>query len=206
MQKFFILVVVSIVIAFAVKSLMITDSLYHNSLAEQLSAEQIDSLISLSNQWAWLGYLLVPVFYLLKCSVIALCIGLAIFLISDKFEYEKVFDAVVTAEFVFIIPALLKLFWFLFFDTDFTIADLQNFHPLSILNLVENENLTAWQRYPLQIMNLFEVLYWFVLGYGLSIELPQFKLPKAMGIVASSYGLGLVIWMVAVMFLTLSAS
>ena len=87
----------------------------------------------------------------------------------------------------------------------YTLEDLQYFYPFSTLNIIGYEGLEPWFIYPLQVLNLFELVYWLLLGYGLSKSLKT-SMDAAMGIVVSSYGVGLLIWVVAVMFLTLNMS
>jgi hypothetical protein len=91
------------------------------------------------------------------------------------------------------------------FQTNYTLEDLQYFYPLSAINITGYENLKPWFVYPLQVLNLFEVAYWLVLAYLLGKEFKE-DIYKGLTVVASSYGVGLVIWVVAVMFFTLNMS
>lgn len=80
------------------------------------------------------------------------------------------------------------------------------FYPLSALNLFDYEQVEPWLLYPLQVLNVFELLYWFALAYGITRVLPEYDLGRAMGLVLSSYGVGLLVWVATVMFLTLTYS
>ena len=64
------------------KYLLIDESLYFNSFAEQLSYERIEQLIENERKWAWLGYVLIPVWFLIKITLVASCLWLAVFLPS----------------------------------------------------------------------------------------------------------------------------
>ena len=55
------------------------------------------------------------------------------------------------------------------------------------------------------MLNLLEVAYWFILAYLIGKELNE-NIDKGFLIVASSYGVALLIWIVGVMFLTLNMS
>ena len=109
----------------------------------------------------------------------------------------------IQAEFVMLIPGLVKLIWFLFVQTDYTLNDLQLFYPLSLLNLFEPGTLEQYLLYPLQVLNLFEVAYWFALAYGVA-RVINASLERGFGLVMASYGSGLALWVVLVMFLTVS--
>ena len=117
----------------------------------------------------------------------------------------------VKAEFVFLGVGVLKIVWFYFFQTSYTLEDLQYFYPLSALNIVGYKGLDNWFIYPLQVLNLFELAYWLLLSYFIGklafTEKDKGK-PMDLGfkIVASSYGSALLLWVVVVMFFTLNYS
>jgi hypothetical protein len=110
----------------------------------------------------------------------------------------------VKAEFIFLIPVIIKLFWFLFIKTNYSLSDFQYFSPLSALNMFQPNELEPWLLYPLQVLNVFEIFYWIILAYLLSKEIPELDLNQAFTVVMSGYGTGLVIWVALVMFFTLS--
>jgi hypothetical protein len=148
---------------------------------------------------------LLPIILLLKIAVIAKIIDVGAFFIDKKVSYSKLFSAVLKAEFIFLVAPVLKLGWFYFFKTDFGLVDLQNFYPLSLINITGYENLKSWFIYPLQALNLIEMAYWFLLAYQIK-KLLEIDFGKSFGIVMSSYGVVLLIWIIAVMFFTLNMS
>jgi len=202
--RLFAICVISLLITLLLKIFVVTDSLYFNSLAEKLSYEQIEVLLNTSKKWEWVGYLMVPIICLLKCSLVAVSLTLGIFFINGRFEFKKMLDASVRAEFVFLLPVVIKLLWFLFIQTSYTLQDFQYFSPLSALNIFDAQTLEPWLVYPLQVLNVFELIYWITLAYFLSKELPELDINRSMTVVMSSYGTGLVIWVALVMFLTLT--
>ncbi|NBA78875.1 hypothetical protein GOQ04_25205 [Emticicia sp. ODNR4P] len=107
------------------------------------------------------------------------------------------------AEIPFLIVPVIKLFWFLFIQTHYDLNDLQYFFPLSALQLFDVQKLPSWQVYPLQLMNVFELIYWVLLAYWLK-KLLNLSLNKSMEVVASSYGTGLLLWVVFITFLSLN--
>ena len=60
------------------------------------------------------------------------------------------------------------------------------------LNIIGSQGLEAWFIYPFQVLNLFEVAYWFILAYFIGKEIND-TTEKGLSIVASSYGVGLLI-------------
>ena len=67
--------------------LLSSDELYFNALQTQLSYERIEELISEGKKWGWVGYALVPVIFLIKFSLVSLCLGLGYYLTDDRFTF-----------------------------------------------------------------------------------------------------------------------
>ena len=87
-------------------------------------------------------------------------------------------------ECIFLVVPIVKLCWFAFFQPNFTLEDVQYFYPLSALNITGYKGIAVWFIYPLQVLNVFE----------------------GINIMASGYGVGLLLWVVCVMFFTLNIS
>ena len=194
------------------KALLDIDHLVYNSLAEKLTSSQINEILNFQEKWQWVTYALIPIFIIIKTSIIASILYVGVFFFSlSKINFKQLWDAVVKSEFIFIAVGVAKIIWFYFFQTNYTLEDLQYFYPLSALNIVGYQGLEPWFIYPLQVLNLFELVYWLVLAYFIGklafTEKDKGK-PMDLGlkIVASSYGSALLLWVVVVMFFTLNYS
>lgn len=181
------------------------DELTINSLAEQFTYKQIQEVLDFQQKWQWLSYIISPLLLLLKISIIAAVLDIGCFFFDKEIKYKQLFGIVVQAEFVFLLVILFKTIWFYVFHQDYTLEDLQYFYPLSAINITGYNNLQTWFVYPLQVLNVFELAYWAILAYLLGKEL-NISTNKGLSIVASSYGVGLLIWVVTIMFLTLNMS
>jgi hypothetical protein len=202
---FVILVVVMVLMAVGTQALLQSEEVMLSSLSEQFTADQIKEVIGYREKWQWLGYALLPFLLLIKILIIAAILDIGCFFFGKDLKYKTLFHIAVKAEFVFLLVIVFKTAWFYFVQTDYTLEDLQYFYPLSVLQVFGYEGLEPWFIYPLQVVNLFELCYWLLLGYGLSKALKQ-SMDYAMGIVASSYGVGLLIWVAGVMFFMLNMS
>ncbi|WP_282069239.1 hypothetical protein [Olleya namhaensis] len=187
------------------KQLLSIDEVLINSLAERISYEQITQILIFQKKWYWVSLIISPILLLLKVFIITAIIDAGCFFFSREIKYKKLFNIVVKAEFVFLLVIVFKTVWFYAFQPNFTLEDLQNFYPLSALNIIGYQGLDAWFVYPFQVLNLFEIAYWFILAYLIGKEINE-NIDKGFSIVASSYGVGLLIWVVGVMFLTLNMS
>ena len=184
--------------------IMDMDTLVFNSLSETMTQDQVATMLDFNQKWQWVGYVSLPVVLLLKIAVISSVLYMGTFFFEKKITYKRLFTIVTKAEFVFVLVGLVKLLWLVFQD-DYTLQDVQSFYPLSALSVVGYQELQPWFVYPFQTINLFELAYWIILAWLLSKEI-QSTTDKALKIVASSYGSALLIWVVAVMFLTLNMS
>lgn len=179
------------------------DTILSNSLSDQLTQEQLLDYLRLRKDLEWVGYIVMPIILFIKLSLIAAIIDVGCFFFEKEIKYKKLFNIVVKAEFVFLGVIVLKTGWFLFFMPNYTLEDLQYFYPLSLINLIDYREYKTWFIYPLQIVNLFEIVYWFLLANLLGKSL-KLSTEKSLTIIASSYGVGLFIWIIAVMFFTLN--
>lgn len=86
-----------------------------------------------------------------------------------------------------------------------TIKEIQHFSSLSFAQLIGPTNIPKYLLYLCQTINIFEIAYWLVLAAGLVafLEKPFGKMFK---LVMSSYGLGLLLWIVFVSYLTVTFS
>lgn len=194
------------------KQLLQFDELIYYSLSEKFTQRQLYNYFEIQKKWQWLSYAIIPLLLLIKTSLIASVLYIGTFFYSKaKVTFKQLFNAVVKAEFVFLGVGVLKIIWFYFFQTNYTLEDLQYFYPLSALNIVGYKGLEAWFIYPLQVLNLFELAYWLLLAYFIGkmafTEKDKGK-PMDLGfkIVATSYGSALLLWVVVVMFFTLNYS
>lgn len=192
-------------VAFALAGnyVLISDEMYFDLFGEQLAYDRIAQLIETSNDWMWIGYVALPLLLLLKFFLVASCLTIGTLILGTPATFKSLFRIAVLAEFVLFIPSIIKIFWFGVFHVDYTLQDLQFFSPLSVLSLVDRESVEPWLLYPLQLLNVFELVYWLVLAYGL-YELTSERYSKMLGLVAASYGTGLLLWVVFIVFLTIN--
>ena len=208
MHKFHILLLLVIFrgsFLYLLDYLLIFDNLYYSSLGEQLSYERIEEMLAQGKKWEWLSYAVIPVVYSIKLSLIAACLSIGVFFATNKFSFKSAFGVALVAEFVFLIPTILKILWFAFIQTNYTLKDLQFFYPLSVLSFFDASIIESWLVYPFQLLNVFEVVYWLVLAKGVQ-KIIQKDFTPSFEIVLASYGAGLVLWVAIVMFITVSYS
>lgn len=112
-------------------------------------------------------YLSVPFVYLWKFTVIAFVIWVGCFMYGYRVTYSQCWGVVIGAEFIFLIPEILKILWFMFIDTDPDYHEIRSFYPFSLMHFVDYYSLEKRWAYPLRALNVFEVVYWFLLVFGI---------------------------------------
>lgn len=212
MKNFIFIISVSLFTHYLNKYVLENEEVLLVYLSEKLNAKQIENFFNFQKKWQWFSCAIIPIILLIKTSIIASVLYIGTFFYSKaKVTFKQLFNAVIKAEFVFLLVGVAKIIWFYFFQTNYTLEDLQYFYPLSALNIVGYKGLDNWFIYPLQVLNLFELAYWLLLSYFIGklafTEKDKGK-PMDLGfkIVASSYGSALLLWVVVVMFFTLNYS
>ncbi|WP_025141503.1 hypothetical protein [Pedobacter jeongneungensis] len=202
---FITILLLTLTLIYIFNSLLITQEAFYNTFQNQLENETIDEIFDIEVRHLWISYIFIPVWLLLKIFIITLCLQAGLLLNNSKLKFSDTFRIALTAEFIFLIPQLIKLIWFLFFKTDYTLSDIQQFYPLSALNLFKIENLSALFIYPFQTFNVFEILYWILLAGGIKQAMGT-DINHGIKVVFSGYIPALVLWIICVMFITVSIS
>jgi len=179
--------------------------LLRNFLIDFLSKDQINSYFEFQDKWHWLNHLYIPLIILVKTLIIATTLYIGLFIFTKETKFKNSWNVVIKAEFIFILVPIIKIIWFYFFQTSYTLDDIQNFYPLSALNIIGYKDLEAWFIYPFQVLNLFELSYVIYLGFQIG-ELTNTNTDYGLKIVGLSYVPCLLLWVATVMFFTLNYS
>lgn len=179
------------------------NELLYKDLSEQLTLQQIEGILQTKTKWSWVGYALLPLLLFLKITVIAWILAIGGFFYDLALRHKHYFRAVLIAEFVFLLPALFKIGWFYFLETDYTLEEVQQFVPFSLMHLLGSKGVPNWGLYPLQVINVFEIVYWILLAFLIN---KYTQSEKGVQVVMMGYAPALIIWIVFIMFLTLNMS
>ena len=199
----------SLILIYLDKTYITTDSKIFDFLAKDYPSSVVQNYMDSQKRWWWVSYVTTPVLIGIKVLLVAFCLNF-VKIISEKLEdvkFRDILTVVLIAEFVFIIAGFYKFFNFYLIDTDYTLETLQTYYPLSLINYKEAISTEKWLAYPLQLVNVFELMYWGVLAWGIW-QLADNKISylRSFGYVALTYGIGLLFWVGVVCFLILSVS
>jgi hypothetical protein len=181
---------------------LVTDQMYFQELSEQLAYERIEKMLETKDRYAWISYVFLPIFLLLRIFYTTLCVYAGVYFQDWKLSFRKVWRVVLFADMVWLLPALIKVVYFSL-QTDYTLTEMQNFYPYSLLALFDVKSLDKWLVYPIYIVNFLELSYMMVLAYGLKYYF-QKSYQQILLLVVSSYGVGVLLWVTLISFLTKS--
>ena len=198
-----------LIFTFVDKTFIVSESKIFDYLANKYPSSVVQNYMESQKKWWWVSYVTTPVLIGIKVLLVAFCLNF-VKIISEKLEdvqFRDILTVVLIAEFVFIIAGFYKFFNFYLIDTDYTLETLQTYYPLSLINYKEAISTEKWLAYPLQLANVFELMYWGVLAWGIwQLADKKISYQRSLGYVALTYGVGLLFWVGVVCFLILSVS
>ncbi|HZY81094.1 MAG TPA: hypothetical protein VFE50_16335 [Cyclobacteriaceae bacterium] len=143
---------------------------------------------------AALRFISVPIIYLWKFTVIGFVIWVGSFMWGYRVTFSQCWGVAIVSEFIFVVPELIKIFWYFVVDTDPSYPEIKAFYPLSLMNLYDYTEIDPRYGYPLRALNFFELVYWYLLTTGIHFFARK-KKDIAMLIVLSSYVLMFFLWL-----------
>lgn len=206
--KLFIgILLVNLFLTWLSKAVLINEIVFYNTYSEQLTFERSIKLFEDLRRFSWIIYAFAPIVLFIKFSLISLVIytGIVFFNKHDKVSLGSVFKIVVASEIIFVLAACAKFLWFYLFAVNYDLNDIGFFYPLSLLNIFNPAEVTKFWIYPLQTVNLFHLIYLFLISYGLT-NVCKIERSDSDKIVLVSYLPALVVWIAFLMFLTIDAS
>ena len=167
MHLFIGVLIVNLIIIWLSKSTLINETVFYNTYSEQLTYERSLKLFENLKKYSWIAYAFMPLALLIKFSLISLVLYIGVFLLDfhNKVKLSSVFGIVVASESVFVIAGLVKFILFYFFAGNYTLTDLNFFYPFSLINLFSPGEVNKIWIFPLQTVNVFQLLYVIFLAY-----------------------------------------
>jgi hypothetical protein len=158
---------------------------------EKLEADGSFSIFHIFNA---LNYIWTPFALLWKFTLISFVIWTGAFAFGYKTSYKNLWQFVLVAELIFVFPELIKLIYFIQPSDSVTYLDVKNFYPLSLLSFVNQESISPKYIYPLQALNLFEVVYvvFLVLGFH---SISRRSIKESFVVILFSYVLFFLLWL-----------
>ncbi len=191
-----------VLVTLAQQTFVLTDAVYYETLGEQLTRESIAGLLEAQDRWAWVTYALIPVSIFLQVLLITCCLNIGAILLDYPVGFRSLFGMVIKAVSIFALGKLAYTVVLLGFDIR-SLEDLFRADVFSLLGLVGKQNVPDWLVYPLNVVNVFEVFFWLALAGGLMLLIGR-SFRSMLAFVAGTYGAGLIVWTLLIVFLQLT--
>lgn len=182
---------------------VLTDQIYTYSLGGQVNPDKLTAFLQGQHRMELLSYLLIPVVLFIKMVLVTLCLLTGLLLTSQKVSFQIVFRIVLFAETAFVASTLLRLLLLAFFHNVESLGQYMAFAPLSLFNFFHAASVPNWLVYPLQTLDVFQVLYIYLLAKGLSVYFKR-SLTQSVEQVLGSYGVGLFAAMILFAFISIT--
>ena len=194
--------VIYFLLTFFSQDFIYSDSIYYRSYSSTITQQSIENMLGLQSRFWWASYILIPIVLIFKFALISVCVSIGKVFSDMNIEFKQIFRATVFGEWIFIIAQItFTTILYLNLD-DITLQNASGYFPLSALSFIGIENVNAqWAIYPLQTANLFEVFYMIAIAWFLS-KMSKQSFADVFSVVLPSYGLGLLLWITLVAFLT----
>ena len=160
-QTFLLLCLTTLVVLFMKKSMIENETTAFEFMADQPSGSVLYVRSALQ-------YFSIPLVYLWKFTALGFVVWVGCFMFGYRVTFAQCWGITLVAEFVFIIPEMIKIIWFLVFNPEPNFYEIQAFYPLSIMNFVDYQELPKRYAYPFKALNLFEPFYWYVMALGIA--------------------------------------
>lgn len=152
--------------------------------------------------YIWVDVLVLFVFVIAKLYTIATTIWIGCFFFNYKVSFNDILLIIIYSEFVFIIYTFFRLTCIYFYNFK-SLSELQNFQPLSLFSLLYKSSINLqYFNYPLQVFNLFELLYILSLSFFIGRKL-NLNFKKGFFLILKTYGVVLVFWISFIVFMNL---
>lgn len=182
-------------------NVIITETFYFVALQNVVSIKKIEELILFNKKNEWVFYIFFPIINTIKYSLVSIVIFIGIKLFEIEITLKNCLKIVLFAEFITILASIIKtLYFYIYPPSNFDV--LQNFNPLGVSSFLKNNTTPKYFFYPIQQLNLFELGYWLLLAYGIK-TFGDIDFKNALKITSLSYGVGLAIWCIFIVFLQL---
>ncbi|MCC5929300.1 MAG: hypothetical protein JJU28_08660 [Cyclobacteriaceae bacterium] len=141
----------------------------------------------------------------LKCFLMSLVLYAGLFFANkhQRARLGKLFDVAVYAESAIVLGGMVKVIYGS--ASDLTYSEFSLLAPLSVLSLFKVEAVQPLWYYPLQLLNVFELIYCFLLIFFFSRQLEMDK-SESTKIVMGTYFFTTSFWLILILFLTLNFS
>jgi|WetSurMetagenome_2_1015567.scaffolds.fasta_scaffold598476_2 hypothetical protein len=165
-----------------------------------LNISNLDKVLKFRESFIWVIHLVNILLIVFKIGFTSVCILIGSILFKWSINFNKIFRIAVLSEFIFLLSQIIKN---IILSTTFldSLSSIQTLSPLSLSSVIKVPDM-PFLIYALKTINIFELVYFFFLAYGLYYFCKK-KYVECLKFVFKTYGIGLLIWIVIITNLNL---
>ncbi len=202
---FLFFIIVFFAIQVIIKHFYISESLLYEHLSENFSESSVAEKIENYEKVTFLQIIIPVIFYFFRFVLIAGFVSATLFFYNIRFKFGRIILLTILAEYTYILKQGIKLFWFGVIKNDYSLKEFYHFNWDTISAYIDISELEIYFRVPLNTVNLFTVLYVFVLAYLLSKQ-QNIKYLRSLKITTLAFGAGLILWILLSMLILILMS
>jgi len=195
---YFILCGVYALFTLATNHFLLTDSLYYASLSEQYTSDQIRKILDIRESWKYVGYAIIPIIIIIRVLYSSFCLFIGDLFQETHWGFKRLFNFSLKADVAFCFSIIANFYYYAFSENYQKVEDL-SVNYFSLLRTTGKENIPTWLVFAFNSLNLFEILYIFLLVLFIN---SRFKISylKSSVFVLLTYGIGNYLYIVAITF------
>jgi hypothetical protein len=181
--------------------ILFDDALYYSTYGEILGADRIEQMIEQQKNYQIWGYLLIPLILLLRPFYTATCLMTGSLLSEGEqnLKFGHSFNLALKADAIFLLEVMIRINYFSIVGAD-SLQEI-NIPLFSAIQWLGVDNVVSYLAYPLGILSVFEFIYWILLSVFVSTY-TQKGFWRSLYFVLTTYGIGLILLCIAVMYIT----
>ncbi|MDR0232383.1 MAG: hypothetical protein LBI82_09730 [Dysgonamonadaceae bacterium] len=191
---------ITIFFTFCFNYILYDDALYYKSFEETLRIDRIAKIIEQEKFFRKIGYGIIPLMLLLRAFFTSICLAIGVLISEQDFKFSQYFNIAIKADIIFLFELIIKINYFSIFGAD-SLQEI-NGRFLSVLQWTGVNNVEQWLFYPMSILNVFELTYWILLALFIS-NYTKKSFRSSLSFVAKTYGVGLLLWVTLVVYISL---
>lgn len=196
--------VLQILILYYQNEFIVPDEFLYHSLDGKYTIDRVGELVQYKNTTAFFRYASVPFVLGSRILAAAVCLNVGLLLINLQVSFRSLLSLVNNCSVIFILGNLLITIGVILAGAE-ELSDLvltNNYSLHYLLNII-GWNTPPWMAHPLKTANLFQIIYIYLLAGCLSTLL-SINRGRTLRLVLASYGTGLLIWLLFIMFLQIN--
>jgi len=197
-QLYLLITISSIIVSFAFQKFIMTREVYYTLYGSQLEDYRIDDAINFMQKFQIWGYIATPFIVWLRLAFVAFLIQLPLILKFIEIPFREIFRITTLAYLIIFSADIVRFLYLYFLPSQSITAETLIFIPLSITNFLNKENYSELAFSVLSKINLFELLWGYIIYRGLYKTSKLEKIDA--GLIVFGVWLGIIVLSVALVF------